>query len=132
MAILNNSNITSEIEQVANIIKFEILQNGYNFSDFNIFVPSLESYQKQIGEIFSSEDIACYIDTTKTLFDLAPIKFIFKIFDFLKDENILNFLALVSDNFSQINKEGIELINKNIFEKGFKFNDALNLKINNI
>lgn len=132
VAILNNSNITSEIEQVANIIKFEILQNGYNFSDFNIFVPSLESYQKQIDEIFSSEDIACYIDTTKTLFDIAPIKFIFKIFEFLKDESVLNFLALVSDNFSQINKEEIELINKNIFEKGFKVNDVLNLKINNI
>lgn len=132
VAILNNSNITSEIEQVANIIKFEILQNGYNFSDFNIFVPSLESYQKQIGEIFSSEDISYYIDTTKTLFDLAPIKFFFKIFDFLKDESVLNFLALVSDNFSQINKEEIELINKNIFEKGFKVNDALNLEINNI
>ena len=132
VAILNNSNITSEIEQVANIIKFEILQNGYNFSDFNIFVPSLESYQKQIDEIFSSEDIACYIDATKTLLDLAPIKFILKVFDFLKDENILNFLALVSDNFSQINNKEVELLNKNIFEKGFKVNDALNLEINNI
>lgn len=132
VAILNNPNITSEIEQIANIIKFEILQNGYNFSDFNIFVPSLESYQKQIGEIFSSEDIACYIDATKTLLDLAPIKFILKVFDFLKDENILNFLALVSDNFSQINQEEVGLLNKNIFEKGLKVNDALNLKINDI
>lgn len=132
VAVLNNSNITSEIEQVANIIKYEILQNGYKFNDFNIFVPSLESYQKQIEEIFSIEDISYYIDATKTLYDLAPVKFIFKIFDFFKDSNTLNFLALVSDKFSQINNKEIELINKNIFENGLKLSNVLNLELNDL
>lgn len=125
VAILSNANLTTEIEKVANIIKFEIAQNGYQFKDFNIIVPSLESYSKQIQEIFSNEDISYYIDETKTLSQLAPIKFINKVLEYLKEENLNNFLSLINDNFCSLANEEIKSVYKEIFERGVDFNKCL-------
>lgn len=126
VAIINNASILKEITQIANIIKYEISQNGFQFNDFNIFVPNLESYQKQIEEIFLNEDISYYIDNSSTLYQLTPVKYIFNLINYLKEPTIENFLIVINDDFSQINKEDIFEINKQIYEKGKDIQFILN------
>lgn len=128
VSILKSSSPLEEVEKVANIIKFEILEKGRKFKDFNIIISSIDTYAKYIEEIFSFENISFYTDQNVTLKDLPLTQYIFTLFNFFKEKNIANFLQVITSNISGLSGEDIFFINSLIEKdgKGIEFFKPVN------
>ena len=128
VSILKSSSPLEEVKKVANIIKFEILEKGCKFKDFNIIISSIDTYAKYIEEIFSFENISFYTDQNVTLKDLPLTQYIFTLFNFFKEKNIANFLQVITSNISGLSGEDIFFINSLIEKdgKGIEFFKPVN------
>ena len=89
VSIFEAKNIEEEIRNVANQIKYLLIERKYSFNDINIAVCGLEEYQNKIQEIFEEYDFSFYLDKQRDMLNHFFSKTICKIFDFVCEKNAI-------------------------------------------
>ncbi len=94
-------NVEGEVLMLARKIK-RLIVSGYRYKDISVAVAGLQPYEPFIERLFDKFDFSYYIDDSKPLIDLFPIKFILNVlnlllYDFKKEDLISYILSPFSE-----------------------------------
>ena len=129
--IIGAVSIEQEVKKVVEMINFQVKEFGKKYHDFNIVVPNLSNYKLIFEKYFNSENISYYFDCDYSLNDLAPIKFVNKIINFVESLDESSFFEIVNSEFSNLDSAAREEIYSLYFDEGLCCEDVLSLKFDN-
>ena len=129
--ILENKDITSEINNVCKLIKAYVNLKNFEYKDFNIAVGDLESNKIDIIKIFKQYDIPYYLETSSAFTTSPLIKFVMDLLSCYKNNfskvKVLNLVQSPFIRFDSVTKQEFEnYVNKygidfSLFFNTFKY-----------
>ncbi len=98
-----------EVLSCAVKIKKMIMEQGFNFNDFLVAVPNLESRKNVIDDIFSKFDFNFYLDTSEKFSETVAFRFIKNATDLiLENFSIKSVLTFLKNPLLQLSKEQLD------------------------